>query len=125
MLTLLTNLPKTVKAEAVAQEYRRRWTIEAAFGELTLSLRGEINTLGYPGAALLGYRPIDCVVVEDAPSGAAAGAAAGSPVLGVLGTHRAEELNACTWVVDSLERLVVTPKANRLELEFTPVIGAI
>lgn len=54
-LMLLTNLPKAVKAEVVAQEYRRRWTIEAAFGELTLSLRGEINTLGYPGAALLGY----------------------------------------------------------------------
>jgi hypothetical protein len=54
-LTLLTNLPKTIKTEVVAQEYRRRWTIEAAFGELTLSLRGEINTLGYPGAALLGY----------------------------------------------------------------------
>jgi sugar-phosphatase len=77
------------------------------------------------GAALLGYRPIDCVVVEDAPSGAEAGAAAGSPVLGVLGTHRAEELTACTWVVDSLERLVVRPKANSLELEFTPVNGAI
>lgn len=75
------------------------------------------------GAELLGYRPIDCVVVEDAPSGAEAGAAAGSPVLGVLGTHRAEELTACTWLVDSLEGLVVTPKANSLELEFAPVGG--
>jgi sugar-phosphatase len=77
------------------------------------------------GAALLGHRPIDCVVVEDAPSGAEAGAAAGSPVLGVLGTHRVAELKACTWVVDSLEGLVVTPKANSLELEFEPVNGAI
>ena len=75
------------------------------------------------GAALLGYRPIDCVVVEDAPSGAQAGAAAGCPVLGVLGTHAVEELSACTWVVRSLEELTVTAKANSLELEFTPVGG--
>ncbi|HWZ50441.1 MAG TPA: HAD-IA family hydrolase [Granulicella sp.] len=77
------------------------------------------------GAALLGYRPIDCVVVEDAPSGAEAGAGAGCPVLGVLGTHAVEELSACTWVVRSLEELTVTPKANSLELEFVPVDGKI
>jgi hypothetical protein len=52
---LLTNLPPQVKATQAAEEYRGRWRIESAFGELTLSLRGEINTLGYPGAALLGY----------------------------------------------------------------------
>jgi hypothetical protein len=52
---LLTNLPPQVKATQAAEEYRGRWGIESAFGELTLSLRGEINTLGYPGAALLGY----------------------------------------------------------------------
>ena len=54
-LVLVTNLPQSVKADVVAEEYHGRWTIEKAFGELTLSLRGEINTLGYPGAALLGY----------------------------------------------------------------------
>jgi sugar-phosphatase len=63
------------------------------------------------------------VVVEDAPSGAQAGVAAGSPVLGVLGTHAAEELRACTWVVRSLDGLVVKAKANSLELEFEPVGG--
>ena len=73
------------------------------------------------GAELLGYRPIDCVVVEDAPAGAGAGAAAGAPVLGVLGTHTAQELSVCTWVIPSLEGLVVTAKANSLELEFTPL----
>lgn len=52
---VLTNLPPQVKAAAAVDEYHRRWGIEQAFGELTLSLRGEINTLGYPGAALLGY----------------------------------------------------------------------
>jgi IS4 transposase len=52
---LLTNLPATVSATTGADLYRSRWSIEAAFGELTLALRGEIDTLCYPKAALLGY----------------------------------------------------------------------
>ena len=73
------------------------------------------------GAELLGFRPEDCVVVEDAPSGAEAGAAAGGRVLGVLGTHSAEELGEAEWVVGSLNDLKVVAKADRLELRFTPV----
>lgn len=52
---ILTNLPPKVKAPDAADEYHGRWGIERVFGELTLSLRGEIDTLAYPGAALLGY----------------------------------------------------------------------
>jgi IS4 transposase len=54
-IVLLSNLPAEVSAAQIAALYRERWTIEAVFGELTLSLRGKINTLGYPGAALLSY----------------------------------------------------------------------
>jgi Transposase DDE domain len=51
---ILTNLPAAVAdALAVADLYRRRWTVEAAFGELATCLSGEVNTLGYPKAALL------------------------------------------------------------------------
>lgn len=52
---LLTNLPEEVSAARCAELYHARWSIEAAFGELTLSLRGEIDTLCYPKAALLAY----------------------------------------------------------------------
>jgi IS4 transposase len=53
---LLTNLPaKQVRATVVADLYRRRWTIETAFQELEATLEGEINTLGYPKAALLAF----------------------------------------------------------------------
>lgn len=55
VLHLLTNLPPRIKAPVVAEEYRTRWSIEAAFGELTLSLHGEIDTLAHPQAALLCY----------------------------------------------------------------------
>lgn len=52
---MLTNLPPEVSAAEGADTYHRRWGIEGAFGELTLSLNGEIDTLGYPDAALLAY----------------------------------------------------------------------
>lgn len=53
---LLTNLPlRDASAYQVAELYLKRWTIENAFQELEQSLRSEINTLGYPGAALLGF----------------------------------------------------------------------
>jgi Transposase DDE domain len=57
---LLTNLPTSrVSAVRVAQLYQKRWTLEAAFNELTLHLRCELNTLGYPKAALFAF----CVAV--------------------------------------------------------------
>jgi len=72
------------------------------------------------GAALLGFRPEECIVVEDAPSGVGAGVAAGCRVLGVLGTHSAEELVEADWVVESLEGLGVTVANGGLELRFSP-----
>ncbi len=52
---LVTNLPKKVSALLVAEIYRGRWTIETAFQKMAESLEGEINTLGYPKAALFGF----------------------------------------------------------------------
>ena len=53
---LLTNLPRDdANAYRVAELYQKRWTIENAFQEIEQALRSEINTLGYPGAALLGF----------------------------------------------------------------------
>jgi sugar-phosphatase len=74
------------------------------------------------GAALLGLRPEECVVVEDAPSGLGAGVAAGCRVLGVLGTHSVEELEGASWILPSLEELVVTSNADGLELRFASVV---
>ncbi|HEU5342586.1 HAD-IA family hydrolase [Edaphobacter sp.] len=70
------------------------------------------------GAALLGARPEECIVIEDAPSGVGAGIAAGCRVLGVLGTHSREELHAADWVADSLEGLAVKANGDGLELRF-------
>jgi len=55
-INLLTNLSRrAASAFKVAELYLTRWTIENAFQEIEQALRSEINTLGYPGAALLGF----------------------------------------------------------------------
>jgi hypothetical protein len=55
-LHILTNLPrKAAGAVRVADIYSDRWTIETGFQHLTDDLRCEIDTLGYPKAALFGF----------------------------------------------------------------------
>src|SRR5918911_4847330 len=55
LLHLLTNLPRQISAKQVAQLYRNRWTLETAFQHLEAYFHSEINTLGYPKAALFGF----------------------------------------------------------------------
>jgi IS4 transposase len=52
VLHLLTNLPEEVSALQCAELYRKRWTIETLFYEVTQTLECEIKTLCYPPAAL-------------------------------------------------------------------------
>jgi hypothetical protein len=55
-IAVLTNLPEEVAdARAVAELYLDRWTIETAFCELTVVMRCEIESLGYPKAALFSF----------------------------------------------------------------------
>jgi len=55
LLYILTNLPSQISAKRVAQLYRNRWTLETAFQHLEAYFHSEINTLGYPKAALFGF----------------------------------------------------------------------
>ena len=55
-IQLWSTLPrKLASAAKLAALYAKRWTIETAFLKLTVELRCEINTLGYPRAALFGF----------------------------------------------------------------------
>lgn len=57
---IFTNLPlEAANAALVSQLYLGRWKIEGVFHELTVTLNCELNTLGYPKAALFGF----CVAV--------------------------------------------------------------
>ena len=54
-LHILTNLPPEVLGTEVGTVYRKRWGIELAFQELEATLEGELDTLGYPKAALFAF----------------------------------------------------------------------
>jgi hypothetical protein len=55
-IRLLSNVPaEKASALVLAEVYLRRWRIEHSFQELTDYLKCEVNTLGYPQAALLGF----------------------------------------------------------------------
>lgn len=75
------------------------------------------------GAELLGVQPQDCLVFEDAPSGVRAGIAAGCRVLGVLGTHSAEELRnaGATWIVSSLTDVRTETRGGQIAVLIDPV----
>jgi hypothetical protein len=56
IISLLTHVPvEKADAQTLATLYRKRWRIEVAFLQMTVQLRCEINTLGYPRAALFGF----------------------------------------------------------------------
>jgi IS4 transposase len=55
VIVVLTTLPPTIAAAAIAELYRGRWDIEGAFQDLTVILQCEPNTLGYPPAALFAF----------------------------------------------------------------------
>lgn len=75
------------------------------------------------GAELLGLRPEECVVIEDATAGVESGHRAGCKVIATLFSHSIDQLSLADWVVDSLGDLHVTVLAGNegLELEFEPL----
>jgi hypothetical protein len=55
-IVILTSLPQTVASAAdVTQLYRGRWSVESLFQIVTKNFEGEIQTLGYPKAALFSF----------------------------------------------------------------------
>jgi Transposase DDE domain len=53
---LLSNVPAgDAGAVKLAELYRQRWTIETVFQEITTTLQCEVDTLGYPKAALFAF----------------------------------------------------------------------
>jgi len=53
---IISNLPRNAAgATKIAEIYRKRWKIETSFQELEKRFCSEINTSGYPPAALFGF----------------------------------------------------------------------
>jgi hypothetical protein len=92
VLHLLTNLPEEVSALQCAELYRRRWSIETLFYEVTQTLQCEIKTLCYPPAALFVF----CLALMAANSVAVLKAA-------IRATHGEEEADEMSGYYMALE----------------------
>jgi sugar-phosphatase len=73
------------------------------------------------GARLLRLRPEECLVIEDAASGAKAGHTAGCKVLATLFSHSMASLSAADWIVRSLDDVRVRVEDDLIEVEFEPM----
>ena len=73
------------------------------------------------GAALLGFAPEDCVVVEDAPAGIAAGKQAGMRVIALQTTYPQAELRKAMVVLRSLADVNVTSLRHGIALDVNPL----
>jgi mannitol-1-/sugar-/sorbitol-6-phosphatase len=140
----LSALPGVVKLlEALPA---RRWTVVTSATERlarerlagagiplpTRFISADSVTQGKPhpapflaGAAILELRPEECVAVEDSPSGATAGRAAGCTVVATTFSHSVESLAAAHYLVEDLTGVEVTvlDGDEGLALKFTPLVG--
>ena len=93
---IITNVGKRkADGKKIAELYRQRWTIETAFQNLTEHLNSEINTLGYPKAALFGFCVALVVYMMHAVLKAALSAVHGSEIVDatVSGYYVADEIS--------------------------------
>ncbi len=75
--------------------------------------RGKPDPAPYLLAAeRLGVPPAECVVIEDAPAGLSAGAAAGCTTIGVATSHAAVDLTAADHLVDTPTDIEILPGAT-------------
>lgn len=132
VLKLLTALPP------------ERWTVVTSATERLARLRLALSGIPVPcriisadnvtqgkpqptpflaGAALLGFAPQDCVVLEDAPSGVLAGRAAGCTVIATPFSHPIASLAAAHYLVNGMTGVAVTilPGDEGLLLGFIPL----
>jgi sugar-phosphatase len=59
------------------------------------------------GAALLGFNPGDCLVIEDAPAGIQSARTAGMKVIGITSTYMVDVLEHADAVIGKLEQIQV------------------
>jgi sugar-phosphatase len=70
------------------------------------------------GAERLGFKPADCLVIEDAPAGIESAHAAGMKVMGLASTYGAEKLRESDAVIGRLGQIRISSNgAGKLEVE--------
>jgi mannitol-1-/sugar-/sorbitol-6-phosphatase len=77
------------------------------------------------GAALLGFKPEECVVFEDSASGVIAGRAAGCTVIATTFSHPVESLEAAHYLVEDLTGVTATPDPGSIVLSISSKISVV
>lgn len=77
-------------------------TFDATVNGLEIERKKPAPDIFLKAAERLGVNPENCLVVEDAVSGVAAGKAAGAKVLALTTTFSAKELSAADWIAGDL-----------------------
>ena len=77
------------------------------------------------GAALLGFAPKDCLVIEDAPAGVKSAKAAGMRVIAVTTTYSAAELSSADAILGSCLDIFPSFDGKELTLELRPVTATV
>jgi sugar-phosphatase len=73
------------------------------------------------GAALLGFKPENCVVFEDSASGVIAGRAAGCTVIATTFSHPVESLEAAHYLIEDLTEVTAALDEGGIVLTFVPL----
>ena len=68
------------------------------------------------GAQLLGFDPVDCLVIEDAPAGIQSAHAGGMKAIGLASTFPASELHEADAVVSALQQIRVGVQDGKLQV---------
>jgi mannitol-1-/sugar-/sorbitol-6-phosphatase len=86
--------------------------------------RGKPDPAPYvAGAAVLGLPPAECVVFEDAASGARAGRAAGCTVIATPFSHSIESLSAAHYLVSDLDAVTASVSGDgEIALKIVPLM---
>jgi mannitol-1-/sugar-/sorbitol-6-phosphatase len=77
------------------------------------------------GAALLGFAPKDCVVIEDVPAGVQSAKAAGMRAIALTTTYPAAELNAADAILSSCLDIKAAFDGAEISLELRPLAARV
>jgi hypothetical protein len=95
---LLSNVPeRDATACELAELYQRRWQIEDAFREMTVDLRCEVETLGYPKAALFSFAVAACCYNAWSLARGALRAAHGGEAESAMSSYYLADEMSMTW----------------------------